>query len=226
MTLLRMIETRLGVCCNDEALLTQALTHRSAGSQNNERLEFLGDAVLGVVVAEFLYTKHSRFAEGSLTRARASVVKGASLATAARRIELGPYLVLGPGELRSGGRQRDSILADALEALFGAIYLGCGLDAARAAILHVLKPELAAVRTGTMEKDPKTRLQEYLQARQLELPQYAVAGVYGQDHDQSFLVACDIASADVKTQGRGSSRRIAEQRAAEAALGQLLGSEQ
>jgi ribonuclease-3 len=223
MTPLRMVESQLGVCCNDEGLLTQALTHRSAGSENNERLEFLGDAVLGVVVAEFLYTENSRFAEGSLTRARASVVKGASLATAARRIELGQYLVLGPGELRSGGRQRDSILADALEALFGAIYLGCGLETARAAILHVLEPELAAVHTGTMEKDPKTRLQEYLQARQKVLPQYSVEGVYGQDHDQSFLVVCDISSVGVTTQGRGSSRRIAEQRAAEGALNELLG---
>lgn len=213
----RFLKREFGVVCDAPELVAQALTHRSAARFHNERMEFLGDAVLGLVVAEAMYARHDELREGALTRARARVVKRDSLATAARRIGLGQHLVLGPGELRSGGRERDSILADALEALLGAIYLANGLQVARDAVLKVLAPELSTAGQQS-DKDSKTRLQEFLQGRGLNLPEYAVRSVDGEDHQQTFTVECRVAALDIVVAAGGSSRRHAEQAAAEVML--------
>jgi len=220
LTAARLIERELGFRFEDEALLTQALTHRSYHAMNNERMEFLGDAVLGLVVAESLYDNHGALREGALTRARARVVRGATLAAAARRLGLGQFLILGPGELRSGGRERDSILADALEAVFGAIFLAGGMDAARSAVLQALRQPLAQIDERVV-KDPKTRLQEHLQSRWLALPTYDLIAVEGSQHAQVFDVLCAVEARQLSTKGRGSSRREAEQTAAEAMLREL-----
>ncbi len=205
----------------DPSLLAQALTHRSAGAENNERLEFLGDAVLGMVIAEALYRQFPDASEGDLSRLRASLVKKSSLAAIGRDLNLGEYLSLGSGELKSGGYRRDSILADAVEAIFGAVYLDAGFDPARKLILHLYREQLAAIPSADSLKDPKTRLQEYLQSRQINLPQYEVIQVTGQAHNQTFHVQCDIAEKNLSSRGQGSSRRKAEQAAAKAMLEQL-----
>ena len=200
-------------------LLRQALTHRSAGSPHNERLEFLGDAVLGMIVAEALYARWPNADEGALTRARAELVRESSLAEVARRLEVGARLVLGPGEMKSGGHRRDSILADALEALVAAIYLDAGFDACRGVVLPRFDPLIAALPPANkVGKDAKTRLQEWLQARQRSLPVYALVEEGGDDHARIFRVSCTVAEPALHTEGEGSSRRAAEQQAAEAAM--------
>lgn len=203
----------------DPALLAQALTHRSAGSPHNERLEFLGDALVNQFIAEALYRHWPRADEGALTRARAELVRESALAGIARTLDLGAHLVLGPGEMKTGGHRRDSILADALEALIAAVYLDAGFDACRAVVLPWFAPLIAALPPANkVGKDAKTRLQEWLQARQHPLPVYALLHEGGEDHARIFRVSCTLSVPALRTEGEGSSRRAAEQQAAEAAL--------
>ncbi len=219
----RKLEAVIGHQFSDPGLLEAALTHRSHPGPNNERLELLGDAVLGLVVTEALYRRFPAAAEGQLTRLRAQLVRGDTLARLAEEMELGPLLRLGPGELKSGGRRRASILADAFEAVIGALYLDAGLEAARRFVLQRLGERLAACDPSQVEKDPKTRLQEHLQSRGLSLPQYTVTEVAGEAHAQTFIVQCRVESGTgtLVTTGEGSSRRRAEQAAAEAMLQRL-----
>lgn len=201
------------------ALLAQALTHRSAGSPHNERLEFLGDALVNQFVAEALYLHWPRADEGALTRARAELVRESALAALARGLGLGEHLVLGPGEMKTGGHRRDSILADALEALVAAIHLDAGFEACRSVVLPWFTPLIDALPPpNKVGKDAKTRLQEWLQARQRALPAYALVAEGGDDHARVFRVSCTLAEPAVHTEGEGGSRRAAEQQAAEAAL--------
>ena len=207
----------------DPALLRRALTHRSAGSPNNERLEFLGDALVNLLIAEVLHARSERADEGMLTRARALLVRESALAEVARSLDLGACLLLGPGELKSGGHRRESILADALEAVVAAIYLDAGFEACRAVVLPWFEPLLARLEIGRVEKDPKTRLQEWLQARQHALPEYRLLGADGEEHDRVFHVACLLPHCGLESEGAGGSRRQAEQNAAAAALATLEG---
>jgi ribonuclease-3 len=209
---------RLGHRFDDPDLLRRALTHRSAGSKNNERLEFLGDSLVNLIVADALFVRWPRCDEGELTRARAALVREASLAEIARTLQLGDRLELGPGELKSGGFRRDSILADALEAVVGAIYLDAGFEACRDVVLPWFEPMIAALPAGKTAKDAKTRLQEWVQARQQALPEYRLVSADGEDHDKTFNVVCVMEEAGVETPGTGPSRRQAEQAAAQAAL--------
>jgi ribonuclease-3 len=210
-----LLEKALGYTFAEPQLLRQALTHRSAGSRNNERLEFLGDAILGCVIAEELYGRYPRAREGELSRLRATLVRRESLAEIALVLELGSYLKLGSGERKSGGHQRDSILADALEALFGAIYLDSGFRATRSCILALFADKLESLSGAASLKDAKTRLQEHLQALRKPLPEYTVTDISGEAHAQSFRVACAVPDIDVEPSlGEGSSRRQAEQVAA------------
>jgi ribonuclease-3 len=215
------LKARLAYQFKDPALLARALRHRSAGKDNNERLEFLGDAVLGFVVAEFLYQNFPSASEGELSRVRASLVQQATLAAIARELQLGESLALGPGELKTGGANRDSILADALEALISALYLDGGLDACRELLQRCFTPRLAELQQPGAAKDAKTRLQEVLQARKLALPLYEIQQVSGKEHQQSFVVTCRVALLDAPVRGSGHSRKVAEQNAAEAALASL-----
>ena len=206
----------------DPALLAQALTHRSAGAPHNERLEFLGDALVGLIVAEALYLRWPKADEGAMTRARAELVRESSLARIARDLDLGGRITLGPGEMKSGGHRRDSILADALEAVVAAIYLDAGFEACRAVVLPWFSASIEALpASGRPEKDPKTRLQEWLQARQKALPQYELVSESGDDHAKHFRVRCNVADPAASTEGEGASRRLAEQQAAAAVLEQL-----
>lgn len=203
------------------ALLKEALTHRSKGSANNERLEFLGDAILGFVIAEALYRRFPQATEGELSRYRASLVKMETLAELALEFSLGDYLHLGPGELKSGGFRRESILADAMEAIIGAIFLDSDMNSARDFVLRIFERRLTQLPTRKSLKDPKTQLQEYLQARRLPLPEYEVVATEGSDHAQSFEVRCTVAGLSAPVAGKGTSRRKAEQSAAQIALEQL-----
>lgn len=207
----------------DPALLAQALRHRSAGTPHNERLEFLGDALVNLFIAEALFARWPQADEGALTRARAELVRESALAPIARTLELGPRLTLGPGEMKSGGHRRDSILADALEALVAAIYLDSDFETCRAAVLPWFEDAIDALppphRVG---KDAKTRLQEWLQARQKPLPVYALLAESGEEHAKTFRVNCTLADPALVTEGEGGSRRAAEQVAAEAALEVLM----
>ncbi|RRU11614.1 ribonuclease III [Stenotrophomonas sp. 278] len=213
---------RIGHAFNDPGLLQQALTHRSAGTPNNERLEFLGDSIVNMMVAQALYQRWPKADEGALTRARAELVREGALAVIARSLELGDRLTLGPGEMKSGGHRRDSILADALEAVVAAIYLDAGFAACQAVVLPWFSASMEALpATGRPEKDPKTRLQEWLQARQKALPQYELVSESGDDHAKTFRVRCGVTEPAVSTEGEGASRRLAEQQAAAAALEQL-----
>ena len=212
----------LGYLFNDPNLLKQALTHCSAGSRNNERLEFLGDALLGCVIAAELFDRYPKAREGELSRLRASLVRRESLADLAQGLDIGRYLKLGAGERKSGGHNRNSILADALEAVFGAIYLDGGFAACRQSILGLFSDRLAAVADPETLKDAKTRLQEHLQSRQMALPEYTVMEVSGEAHAQSFRVQCALGDSRLApTQGSARSRRQAEQKAAGKMLEQL-----
>lgn len=208
----------LGHGFSDESLLDLALTHRSAGDRNNERLEFLGDALINACVADALYRRHPGLEEGDLSRLRASLVNQEALAEVARELDLGSFLTLGAGELKSGGYRRASILADALEALIGAVYLDAGFIPAHDLVLRLMETRLAAPLSTESLKDPKTRLQEMLQARDLPLPLYAVESVRGEPHRQIFRVSCTLTTLDIRTEGEAGSRRAAEQEAAASAL--------
>jgi ribonuclease-3 len=203
-------------------LLTQALTHRSAGAPHNERLEFLGDALVNLIVAEALYQYWPHADEGALTRARAELVRESALAPIARQLDLGSKLILGPGEMKSGGHRRDSILADALEALVAAIYLDADFETCRAVVLPWFTPAMEALPPPhKVGKDAKTRLQEWLQGKQKPLPVYALLSESGDDHAKTFLVTCTLLQPPLVTEGQGNSRRSAEQAAADAALQNL-----
>lgn len=219
----RRLARALGHPFAREDLLQQALTHRSVGAVNNERLEFLGDALIGFTVAEALLARFPQADEGTLSRMRASLVKRESLAEVARALQLGDYLRLGAGELRTGGHTRDSILADALEAVLGAVYLDSGFSAARAVTMALFAAYLEQLDGSRAGKDPKTRLQELLQARHRPIPEYEVLTVGGSQHAQSFTVRCMLADDGQVTRGEGSSRRRAEQASAEAMLSQIEG---
>lgn len=202
----------------DEALLLQALTHRSAKGLHNERLEFLGDSILGFVIAEVLFTKFPNNDEGDLTRMRSSLVKGVTLAKLGRHFKLGEHLILGAGELKSGGHKRDSILEDAVEAIIGAVYLDSGETTCKALILNWFSEHLNVIKPGNEQKDPKTRLQEYLQSRKIALPEYEVIDVSGQSHNQQFTIKCITSIINTEVVAKGTSRRKAEQSAAQQVL--------
>ncbi|WP_298397042.1 ribonuclease III [uncultured Azonexus sp.] len=202
----------------DASLLRTALTHRSYGTPNNERLEFLGDGILDCVIADILYQRFPELPEGDLSRLRANLVRQETLHGLALQLGVGQALRLGEGELKSGGAARPSILADALEALFGAVYRDAGFDVTARLIARLYAPLLADLKPGQFQKDAKTRLQEWLQGKKKPLPRYQLLETSGAAHEQSFVVACEIDNPSLRTQGCGSSRRIAEQNAAEAAL--------
>jgi ribonuclease III len=203
---------------SDPALLRTALTHRSFGTPNNERLEFLGDGILDCVIAAALYHRFPDLPEGDLSRLRANLVRQETLHGLALKLDIGNHLRLGEGELKSGGASRPSILADALEALFGAVYLDAGFEAATAVIVRLYATLLESLKPGQFQKDAKTRLQEFLQGRKKALPRYQLIETSGAAHVQSFVVACEIDQPAIRTTGIGNSRRIAEQNAAEQAL--------
>ena len=215
------LERRLGYRASDASLVGRALTHRSAAGADNERLEFLGDAVLSFVVADLLHAEFTTADEGELSRCRAALVREETLADVAESLGVGDHLRLGPGELRSGGFRRRSILADAFEALLGAIYLEGGVAAATGVVERFWRPRIEALRLAPPLKDPKTRLQEWLLARGRSLPVYAVEAIGGEAHAQVFTVSCVVPGSTVTTEGRGASRRRAEQIAAERALERL-----
>jgi len=215
------LERAIGHQFAEQSHLEQALTHRSAGSVNNERQEFLGDAILGFVIADEIYNQFPDASEGQLSRIRAGLVKKETLAGIARQLELGNYLSLGLGELRSGGQSRDSILADGLEALFAAVYLDSGYAAVRRVILGRFRERIMSLSLESQAKDPKTRVQEYLQSRKLPLPSYIILEISGEQHEQHFVVECRIEGSSLRSRGSGGSRRKAEQAAADEFL-QLL----
>ena len=210
---------------NDPDLLSEALTHRSAGSFNNERLEFLGDSILGTIIAARLFERHPEASEGDMSRMRARLVRGSTLAEVAAGMDLGRRIQMGEGERKSGGFRRSSILADAFEALLGAIFLDGGYDACRAVILARFDPLIDALPDIDQLKDAKTRLQEWLQGRGRPLPEYRLLEESGADHRKSFRVACRLADADLATEETGGSRRKAEQAAAARMLARLEGAE-
>lgn len=214
----KLLQDRLGHTFKDAVLLQQALTHRSHSSVHNERLEFLGDSVLNCVVASLLFERYNKIDEGDLSRLRANLVKQQSLYEIAQRLELSLFLRLGEGELKSGGFRRPSILADTLEALFGAIFLDGGFNAARDVIRALYIPILDTVDPKTLGKDAKTLLQEFLQGKKLALPQYNVVATHGAAHNQEFEIECLVPKLDIQVFGTGGSRRAGEQAAAKLAL--------
>jgi len=205
----------LGYQFKNPRLLKMSLTHRSSSDENNERLEFLGDAIVSTVIAEVLYQQYPRAQEGELSRWRATLVNREALGNVARQFQLGRYLILGPGELKSGGGERTSILSCAMEAIIGAIYLDGGFLTVRECILRWYQPLLDTLTSVASHKDPKTLLQEYLQSRRMPLPIYTVESVEGEAHQQIFVVSCSVEGVKDKMIGKGSSRRRAEQEAAE-----------
>jgi ribonuclease-3 len=215
------LERRLGHTFSNPDLARQALTHRSFGTPHNERIEFLGDSLLNCAVATLLYERFTHLPEGDLSRLRATLVNQASLSEVAAGLGLGERLRLGEGELKSGGFRRPSILADAVEALLGAVYLDAGFEATRRAVAHLLGDRLESAGSKPVDKDPKTALQEHLQGRGLALPRYAVQKTEGEAHDQTFIVECRVDDLGAVATGKGSSRRAAEQAAAEGVLAQL-----
>ena len=217
----RWIREKLRYEARDPALFAAALTHRSAARPHNERLEFLGDAVLNLLVAEHLYQAFPQADEGDLSRLRSRVVSREPLAEIAAALSLGEVLQLGAGELRSGGFRRQSILADAFEALCGAVYLDGGLPAARQIVESLIEPRIAQLPAAARLKDAKTRLQEYVQSRGLPLPLYEVERTEGDAHEQTFWVLCQVGALGLAASGQGSSRRRAEQQAAERLLGEI-----
>jgi ribonuclease-3 len=213
-----LLQRKLGYSFNNEDLLRRALTHRSHSAENNERLEFLGDSILNFVIAEALYTRFPTAREGQLSRLRARLVRRRTLAELAREFDLGSRLIMGTGELKSGGFERDSILSDVLEAIIGAIYIDSNLSTVNRCIHDWFYSRLEALSLEKSQKDSKSKLQEFLQARQANLPEYIVIEVTGQSHDQTFTVECRSELLEEPVRGEGSSRRIAEQNAATVAL--------
>lgn len=218
---LALLNAGLGYEFRQEALLRQALTHRSYSAQHNERLEFLGDSVLNCAIARALFDTFPGLPEGTLSRMRANLVKQDTLAEIAVRLKLGDYMLLGEGELKSGGFRRPSILADTLESIFGAVFLDAGFEAAQSVVLRLFRPAIAGIDPNVSGKDAKTRLQEWLQAKRHPLPDYQLAGTRGEAHDQIFVVSCHIPALGITAQGQGRSRRAAEQEAALAVLKQV-----
>ncbi len=202
----------------DKTLLDVALTHRSVGYSNNERLEYLGDAALGFIIADAIYQKFPQATEGELTRLRALLVKGETLAKLGRDQDLGDYIKLGPGEMKSGGWRRDSILANTLEAIIGAVYLDADMEVCRKFVISLYRQLLSEVSPDKLSKDPKTALQELLQSRRLELPVYQVLLESGDAHERLFNVECKIIELNISVQAEGRNKRQAEQSAAEKAL--------
>lgn len=218
---LSALQARLGVEFKTPLLLEQALTHRSHGAKHNERLEFLGDAVLNCAVARVLYDKYPDLDEGDLSRIRANLVRQQALHEIAQRLELGQFLQLGEGEKKSGGVRRPSILADAVEALTGALFIDAGFDAAMDMVVRFYKPLIDAVDPNTLGKDAKTLLQEYLQGQHISLPIYSVIATRGAAHNQELEVECAVPKLDIRVNGSAGSRRAAEQIAAKRALEML-----
>ena len=214
----QQLEQRIGYSFKSQRQLQLALTHRSHGATNNERLEFLGDSILNFIVGEDLFRRFETAREGQLSRLRSQMVKGETLAELAREFELSDCLILGEGEMKSGGRQRDSILADCVEALIGAIYLESGLDVCRTLVLKWYTHRLDELSSSTTAKDSKSRLQEYLQAQRQPLPEYLVVDVSGEGHAQVFTIECRVTLAKKPTSAQASSRREAEKLAATAML--------
>lgn len=216
-----LLEKRLGYTFKDPRLLQRSLTHKSAHHRNNERLEFLGDAVLNIVVADLLYQQFDEATEGQLTRARASLVNKSALSKIALALSLDQHIELGMGEKRSGGFRRESILADAFEAILGALYLDGGFENVYRVIQQHYQADLLAIRLDAQKKDPKTELQEWLQAQHHPLPIYHITAIEGEPHEQRFVVTCEVEVLSLKIEGSGASRRIAEQEAARKVLEQL-----
>ncbi len=216
-----MLSSLSGYTFSHPELLEQALTHRSAGKNNNERLEFLGDSILGFVITDYLYSTYPEAPEGVLTRLRASLVKRETLAKLARTLDLGSYIRLGPGERKSGGWRRDSILANTMESIIGSIYLDAGMQPCSLFILDLYGELFANLDAANIGKDPKTVLQEWLQSRKLPLPVYRVIAEQGEAHERIFTVTCEIAHLNMKISAQGSSKRIAEQAAANLVLNQI-----
>lgn len=215
MTLNSPLVNRIGYTFQQQPLLELALTHRSySGKENNERLEFLGDSLLNFIIGEALFQRFPNAREGQLSRLRASLVKGVTLTKIAQHLELGPFLLLGPGELKSGGARRDSILADTVEAIIGAIYLDGGLECCKERVLAWFAPRLQNLTLNDTIKDNKTRLQEWLQAQKWTLPLYTILDIEGASHSQHFVVECVVEEAKLAFKGEGNSRRQAEQMAA------------
>ena len=215
------LSKKFGYQFRQPQLLQRALTHRSYAPEHNERMEFLGDSILGCVIAKYLYSRYPQLSEGELSRLRSNLVREETLATLAQQLDLGDHLRLGEGELKSGGFRRPSILADALEALFGAVLLDSGFSEAEQAVLNLYVPYLEKVDVQTRGKDAKTLLQEYLQGKRIPLPIYTIIAMQGEAHEQSFQVECAIPSLKISARGTGTSRRNAEQQAAQAAYQQL-----
>ncbi|KQT36372.1 MULTISPECIES: ribonuclease III [unclassified Methylophilus] len=218
MSALPVLQTRIGYSFTQPELLQQALTHRSFSASNNERLEFLGDSVLNFIIAHQLFNLFPDIPEGDLSRLRAKLVKEASLAEIAITLNLGDALKLGEGELKSAGWRRPSILADALEAIVGAVYLDGGFAAAEQVVALLYRETLTTINPKVIDKDAKSQLQEYLQSKKMDLPEYQVASIEGEAHAQTFTVQCFIKKLNITTTGAGTSRRVAEQQAAKLAM--------
>ncbi len=216
------LASRLGYQFKNAALLTQALTHRSFASNNNERLEFLGDGALNFIIANQLYNRFSKLPEGDLSRLRAQLVKESTLCEIAISLSIGESLKLGEGEMKSAGWKRPSILADALEAIVGAVYIDGGHLAAEALVLQLFNARISQIDPKIIDKDAKSQLQEYLQAKKIALPDYNVVLIEGEAHAQTFKIACIIEKLNINVAGEGSSRRNAEQQAAQLALEKIL----
>ena len=212
------LERIIGYSFSNREYLVQALTHRSMGGAHYERLEFLGDSLLGMFIAEALFDQFPKSSEGDLSRMRATLVRGQTLAEIAREFELGDHLRLGPGELKSGGFRRDSILADAVEAIIAAVYIDRDMEACKTLVLRWYQGRLQQIEPGNNQKDPKTQLQEWLQGRRLPLPVYEVLEVTGQAHNQKFTMSCQVEGVEQQLVGSGTSRRKAEQDAAQKTL--------
>ena len=219
----RWLDKTLQYRFDDQGLFARALTHRSAKGRNNERLEFLGDAILDFVISEALFRLRPQADEGDLSRLRSALVKDSTLAAIAAELDIGEHLILGSGERKTGGHRRQSILADALEALFGAIYLDAGFDVTKSIIDRIYAERLDSLPEATELRDPKTRLQEWLQARKFALPVYDLVEVTGKDHKQRFSVTCTVEEMSQTTRGESASRRSAEQQAARRMLEALTG---
>lgn len=222
MSQLAQLEKAIGYRFRDEALISEALTHRSvSGGKNNERLEFLGDSVLNFIIGEALFRKFPEAREGQLSRLRAALVKGTTLADIGKQFHLNEYVRMGPGELKSGGKRRSSTLADAVEAIIGAIYLESGFEVCQEVVTSWYAERIAQLNLEDTVKDNKTRLQEMLQARKLSLPAYHIVSITGQSHCQTFRIECEVEGFDQGFVGEGTSRRHAEQQAAGRALAAL-----
>lgn len=219
---IRYLQEKLGYQFNDLDKLEMALTHRSAHNQHNERMEFLGDAILGSIISQQLYQQFPQADEGQLSRLRSFLVREKALYEIAQLLSLGDFLNLGSGELKSGGFRRASILSDALEAIIGAIYLDSDFSQAQACVLNIYSEKLANLSLDMAQKDPKTQLQEWLQARNLEIPDYQVTHSEGKEHAKTYWVECKVEYKNMQTKAKGSSRRKAEQNAADLILGKII----